>query len=41
MHLFDSLPLRGLRLRNRIVVSPMCQYSADEGRATDWQFRPT
>jgi 2,4-dienoyl-CoA reductase-like NADH-dependent reductase (Old Yellow Enzyme family) len=38
MHLFDSLPLRGLRLRNRIVVSPMCQYSADGGRATDWQF---
>jgi 2,4-dienoyl-CoA reductase-like NADH-dependent reductase (Old Yellow Enzyme family) len=28
--------LRELRLANRIVVSPMCQYSAVDGRATDW-----
>jgi 2,4-dienoyl-CoA reductase-like NADH-dependent reductase (Old Yellow Enzyme family) len=34
--LFDSLDLRGVRLPNRIVVSPMCQYSAVEGCATDW-----
>lgn len=34
--LFSPFALRGLQLPNRIVVSPMCQYSADEGRATDW-----
>jgi len=27
-----------LTLSNRIVVAPMCQYSADEGRATDWHL---
>jgi len=36
--LFDLLSLRDVTLRNRIVVSPMCQYSADEGRATDWHL---
>jgi 2,4-dienoyl-CoA reductase-like NADH-dependent reductase (Old Yellow Enzyme family) len=35
-HLFDPLPLGQLQLANRIVVAPMCQYSADEGSATDW-----
>jgi 2,4-dienoyl-CoA reductase-like NADH-dependent reductase (Old Yellow Enzyme family) len=35
--LFTPFRVGGLELRNRIVVSPMCQYSADdEGRATDW-----
>ena len=34
--LFDSLKLRGLTLRNRIVVSPMCQYSSPDGLATPW-----
>lgn len=34
--LFRPLRLGGLSLANRIVVSPMCQYSADEGAATDW-----
>jgi 2,4-dienoyl-CoA reductase-like NADH-dependent reductase (Old Yellow Enzyme family) len=34
--LFDSLPLRGVTLRNRIVVSPMCQYSSPDGVATPW-----
>ena len=34
--LFEPFALRGLRLANRIVVSPMCQYSAREGCATDW-----
>jgi 2,4-dienoyl-CoA reductase-like NADH-dependent reductase (Old Yellow Enzyme family) len=34
-HLFDPLQLGSLRLANRIVIAPMCQYSADEGRATD------
>lgn len=38
--LFDPLALRGITLRNRIVVSPMCQYSCDrqDGMATDWHF---
>ncbi len=34
--LFDPLALKGVTLRNRIAVPPMCQYMADEGRATDW-----
>jgi len=34
--LFDPLDLRRVRLPNRIVVSPMCQYSATDGCATDW-----
>ena len=36
--LFDPLDLRGLRLRNRIAVSPMCQYSAEDGFANDWHL---
>ena len=38
MNLFDPLALRGVTLHNRIVVSPMCQYSADDGRADDWHL---
>lgn len=34
--LFTPFRVAGLELRNRIVIAPMCQYSADEGRATDW-----
>ena len=34
--LFTSFRVNGLELRNRIVIAPMCQYSADEGKATDW-----
>ena len=34
--LFSPLDLGPLRLSNRIVIAPMCQYSAEEGRATDW-----
>ncbi|MES2635572.1 MAG: NADH:flavin oxidoreductase/NADH oxidase [Pseudomonadota bacterium] len=34
--LFESWSLGGLSLANRIVIAPMCQYSADEGSATDW-----
>lgn len=34
--LFRPLTLRGLTLPNRIVISPMCQYSAIEGRTNDW-----
>ncbi len=36
--LFSPISLGGLTLHNRIVVAPMCQYSADEGRATDWHL---
>ena len=38
MHLFAPLALRSVTLRNRIAVSPMCQYSAQEGRAGDWHL---
>jgi len=34
--LFEPLRLEGLELPNRIAIAPMCQYSAEEGRATDW-----
>jgi 2,4-dienoyl-CoA reductase-like NADH-dependent reductase (Old Yellow Enzyme family) len=36
--LFSPIKLRSLELANRIVVSPMCQYSADDGAANDWHF---
>jgi len=36
--LFQPLKLRGVTLKNRIVISPMCQYSATEGLANDWHF---
>ena len=36
--LFSPINLRGLTLKNRVVVSPMCQYSADDGVANDWHF---
>ena len=36
--LFSPISMRGLTLDNRIVVSPMCQYSADQGSATDWHL---
>src|SRR5512134_614957 len=35
MHLFAPLALRSVTLRNRIAVSPMCQYSAVDGLAND------
>jgi 2,4-dienoyl-CoA reductase-like NADH-dependent reductase (Old Yellow Enzyme family) len=37
-HLFEPLPLRGLTLANRILVSPMCQYSSVDGFSNDWHF---
>jgi 2,4-dienoyl-CoA reductase-like NADH-dependent reductase (Old Yellow Enzyme family) len=37
-HLFDPLKQRGVEFANRIVVSPMCQYSCTEGLANDWHF---
>jgi 2,4-dienoyl-CoA reductase-like NADH-dependent reductase (Old Yellow Enzyme family) len=36
--LFEPLPLRGIELANRIMISPMCQYSAVEGCATAWHY---
>jgi 2,4-dienoyl-CoA reductase-like NADH-dependent reductase (Old Yellow Enzyme family) len=36
--LFSPLKLADLTLANRIVVSPMCQYSANDGAASDWHL---
>lgn len=36
--LFSQFELKGVSLRNRIVVSPMCQYSADEGVPNEWHL---
>jgi 2,4-dienoyl-CoA reductase-like NADH-dependent reductase (Old Yellow Enzyme family) len=36
--LFTPLTIRGLNFKNRIVVSPMCQYSSDNGFANDWHL---
>ena len=37
-HLFDSLTIKSVTLRNRIGVSPMCQYSSEDGSASDWHL---
>jgi len=37
-HLFDPFTLRGVTLANRIVVSPMCQYSSADGFAGEWHL---
>src|SRR5580700_4305788 len=36
--LFSPFTLRGVTIPNRVVVSPMCQYSAEDGRATAWHM---
>lgn len=36
--LFSPIDIKSITLKNRIVVSPMCQYSAEEGYATDWHL---
>ncbi len=36
--LFDELKIRDIRFANRIAVSPMCQYSCEDGLATDWHL---
>jgi 2,4-dienoyl-CoA reductase-like NADH-dependent reductase (Old Yellow Enzyme family) len=36
--LFSPFELRDVKLRNRVVVSPMCQYSSQDGFAHDWHF---
>ena len=37
-YLFAPLKIRGIELKNRIMVSPMCQYSAIDGFANDWHL---
>lgn len=37
-HLFDPLTLRGVTFRNRVGVSPMCQYSSEDGFANHWHL---
>jgi 2,4-dienoyl-CoA reductase-like NADH-dependent reductase (Old Yellow Enzyme family) len=37
-HLFSSIQLRSLQIRNRVFVSPMCQYSSDNGMPTAWHL---
>ncbi|QSA96519.1 NADH:flavin oxidoreductase/NADH oxidase [Methylococcus sp. EFPC2] len=36
--LFSPIELDRLQLKNRIVIAPMCQYSAEDGKATDWHL---
>jgi NADPH2 dehydrogenase len=36
--LFSEFRIKGVSLRNRLVVSPMCQYSAEEGVPNDWHL---
>jgi 2,4-dienoyl-CoA reductase-like NADH-dependent reductase (Old Yellow Enzyme family) len=36
--LFTPIQLRGLELSNRVIVAPMCQYSAVDGLPTDWHL---
>jgi 2,4-dienoyl-CoA reductase-like NADH-dependent reductase (Old Yellow Enzyme family) len=36
--LFTPLTIRSITLKNRIAVSPMCQYSSTDGKATDWHL---
>jgi 2,4-dienoyl-CoA reductase-like NADH-dependent reductase (Old Yellow Enzyme family) len=37
-NLFEPLTIRSVTLRNRVVVSPMCQYSSTDGYATEWHL---
>ena len=36
--LFEPIELRKVRARNRVVVSPMCQYNSNNGSANDWHL---
>ena len=38
MNLFEPFAQRSLSLRNRLVISPMCQYSATDGLPNDWHM---
>ena len=37
-HLFEPFAQRGVTFRNRVAVSPMCQYSSEDGFANDWHL---
>jgi len=37
-HLFEGLTLRGVAISNRVAVSPMCEYCAEDGFPTDWHM---
>src|SRR5882757_2833214 len=37
-HLFEPFTIKSITLRNRIGVSPMCQYSSEDGVANDWHL---
>src|ERR1051325_8930102 len=37
-HLFSPLTVKSVTLRNRIGVSPMCQYSSEDGLLNDWHL---
>ena len=37
-HLFSSFKLRDTEFKNRVFVSPMCQYSSIDGMPNDWHF---
>lgn len=37
-HLFSPLTIRGITFKNRIMVSPMCMYSSEDGFANDWHL---
>lgn len=38
LHLFSALQIKSIRFKNRIAVSPMCQYSSIDGFASDWHL---
>src|SRR5919205_4396182 len=38
MSLFTPLSIRDVTLRNRVAVSPMCQYSSEDGLANEWHL---
>ncbi|MEO6852108.1 MAG: oxidoreductase, partial [Mucilaginibacter sp.] len=37
-HLFSPITIKSIEFRNRIVVSPMCEYSSIDGFANDWHL---
>lgn len=37
--LFSPLKIKSIELKNRLIMSPMCQYSAIEGMPTDWHYQ--
>src|ERR1700723_4553558 len=37
-HLFSPLKIKNIEFKNRIVVSPMCEYSSEDGFANDWHL---